>query len=184
MTSTGNTGNTGNTGSTRRTIPPHDQPLRPAIALLVVAVTLLVLSGVVAVLPLLLAANMEASLSSGAMPPVGVMLVAGLVLVLLLLGLGLASFILAVVVAVKGDGALRVGAALLIAASVVELVVSVTVSGDTSRVPEAVVAVSTVFSVLEMLVEVAKFLAVLVGVGFLAFGIRTVRQRRAELARS
>ncbi|HEX7352589.1 hypothetical protein [Brachybacterium sp.] len=165
-----------------RTIPPHEQPLRPAIALLVVAVLLLVIQGVVRVLPLLLVDRLEASLPGGPLPPIGPMLVAGFAIVALVLGLGLATFLLAVIVAVKGDGKLRIGAALMLTVFVVEVVFSFSVSGDTSQVPDVAVAISRLFSLLETLIMVAKALALVVGAVFLALGIRTVRRRRAELA--
>lgn len=174
---------TGTARTVRRssTVPPYEQPLKPAIALLVVAVLLLVIQGVVWVLPLLFGDRLEASLSGGPLPPIGPMLVVGFAIVLLILGLGLATFILGVVVVVKGDGRLRIGAALVISAFVVEVVFSISVSGDPSQVPDVAIAISTLFSLLETLVTVAKALVMVVGAVFLALGIRAVRRQRAEL---
>lgn len=68
----------------------------------------------------------------------------------------------------------------MISAFVVEVVFSISVSGDPSQVPDVAIAISTLFSLLETLVTVAKALAMVVGAVFLALGIRAVRRQRAE----
>lgn len=168
-----------------RTVHPHDQPVRPAIALLVVSALLLVVWVASELLPRMFVDDLvEVGPSdefTGMLRVITLVLVS---LVVLMLGLGLASLILAVVVAVKGGGKLRLGAALMIAAVLFSLVVSFTVTGDTSQLPDAAVAASNAFSILESIVNAARAVAMVVGAVLLVFGIREVRQQRAELART
>ena len=168
--------------TTKSRVHPADQPVRPAIALVITTV-LMVLALAGAHLVALLATEdaAESMMTEQMAPRLMVTALIAVVLVLAMLGLGLASFILAIVVVVKGDGKLRLGAGLMIAASLFGLVISFTVSGDTSQLPDAAVAVSNAFSVLEVIVEVIRVVAMIAGIVILLLGIREVRRERALL---
>lgn len=167
----------------KRTVHPADQPLRPAVALVITSLLMVLALAGTYLLGMLATETAAGSMMAGEIPPqLIVTAVIALGLVLAMIGLGLASFVLAIVVAVKGEGKLRLGAALMVAASLLGLVVSFSVSGDVSQMPDAAVAVSNVFSLLEVIVEVIRAVVMVVGLVILVLGIRQVRRGRAELA--
>ncbi|MGO1225396.1 hypothetical protein ACT3SQ_00295 [Brachybacterium sp. AOP42-C2-15] len=166
----------------KRTVHPVDQPLKPATALVITSVLMvLALAGTYLLTMLPTDDAAEKMMTGEIAPQLIVTAVIALVLVVGMLGLGLASFVLAIVVVVKGGGKLRLGAGLMIAASLFGLFISFSVSGDTSQLPDAAVAVSNVFSVLEVIVEVIRGVVMIAGVVILILGIREVRRERAEL---
>lgn len=166
----------------KRTVHPADQPLTPAIVLVITSVLLVLALVGTYLLAMLATEDAAETMATGQLPPqLIVTAVITLVLVVAILGLGLASFVLAIVVMVKGGGKLRLGAALMIAASLAGLVVSFTVSGDTTQMPDAAVAVANAFSVLEVIVDVIRAVVMIAGVVILILGIREVRRERAEL---
>lgn len=169
--------------SRQQGVHPHDQPVRPAIALVVLAVAMGLMWAVAEVISRILVRNLLSSeLAPGAEATFYVIFAITAVMGLLMLGLGLAAFIVAVVVAVKGDGKLRLGAGLMIAASLFEMVIYFNVSGDSSQFSEAAIAVSNAFTIVELVVNVLRVLALIVGAVILILGIREVRRERAELA--
>lgn len=166
----------------KRTVHPVAQPLKPAIALVITSVLMVLALVGTYLLTMLAPGDAAETMMAGEIPPqLIVTVVIALLLVVAMLGLGLASFVLAVVVLVKGGGKLRLGAGLMVAASLFALVVSFTVSGDTSQLPEAAVAVSNAFSVLEAIIEVVRAVVMIAGIVILILGIREVRRERAEL---
>jgi hypothetical protein len=159
---------------------PHDQPVRAAIALAVLsAISLLIAAGIYAAALLGGQGLQEQVLADGAGGAFAAVLLISLAVILISLGAGLAAFVLSIVVVVKGTGKLRLGAALMIAASLSDLVVSFSTSGDVSQLPEVVLAVSNAFSVLQAVVDVIGTLLALAGLVILVLGIREVRRERA-----
>ncbi len=166
----------------KRTVHPVDQPLKPATALVITSVLMVLALAGTYLLSLLAIEDAAGTMMTGEISAqLIVTAVIALVLVLAMLGLGLASFILAIVVTVKGGGKLRLGAALMLAATLAGLVVSFTVSGDISQLPDAAVAVSNAFSILAAIAEVVRALVMIAGVVILILGIREVRRERAQL---
>ncbi|MGP9536491.1 hypothetical protein ACT3SP_00670 [Brachybacterium sp. AOP43-C2-M15] len=165
----------------RPRIHPRAQPVRPAIALVVVSVVSAVLMALSYLAELLLGDGVVQQMLSGdPTATVALLMVLALVFVALALGLGLAGFILSVVVAVKGDGKLRLGAVIMLIASAAGMVVSFTVSGDPAAFSDAAVAISNAFSLLDAVVEVLRVLGMLAGVVVLVLGIREVQRERAD----
>lgn len=159
---------------------PFQQPLRPATALVVVAVLQLLLTIAAAVLAIALVPWLEgAMMAEGAPSALVVVALLGIGAGLLMMGLGLATFILAIVVTVKGRGKLRHGAVILIVVAALGASVSFTTSGDPSMMGDLGTAVAGAFDVVTMVLGVIRALAGLVGVVLLLLGIREVRRRRA-----
>ena len=156
----------------KRTVHPADQPLKPAVAL--VSTSLLMVLA-------LAGTYLLGMLTAGQIAP-QLLVTVVLALALVVAMLGLASFVLAVVVLAKGGGKLRLGAALMVAAALLGFVFSFSVSGNVSQMPDAAVAVSNVFSVLEVVLEVFRAIVMIAGIVLLVLGIRQTRRERAELA--
>lgn len=174
----------GGAPGSRRPKSPYDLPVRPAVALVVVTLAAVLFSVVSALGALFALGSLEVDPTGEGM--IAAYLVLTLVIVavaLLTIGLSLAAFVLAIVVVVKGEGRLRVGAALVLAASVLGLVVSFSVSGDPSGLPDGVGAFATVLSVLDSVVQIARLVMMVAGVVVLILGIRETRQARAALPR-
>ena len=161
----------------KRTVHPADQPLKPAVALVSTSLLMVLALGGTYLLSLLAAEVADDPLTAGQIAP-QLLVTAVLALALVVAMLGLASFVLAVVVLAKGGGKLRLGAALMVAAALLGFVFSFSVSGNVSQMPDAAVAVSNVFSVLEVVLEVFRAIVMIAGIVLLVLGIRQVRRDR------
>jgi amino acid transporter len=168
--------------STTRRVPPFAQPLRPAIALGVVSLLLVVMT-VVGVAAALLAVGYlgQASMDEGFATVVVVLTLVAVAFTLVMVGLGIAALVLSILVIVKGDGKLRLGAILLLAATVLGTAVSFSTSGDPSQLSDAADALASLASLLGLLVDVAQIVAMIVGLVLLGLGIREVRRARARV---
>lgn len=175
----------GHPGATaRRRVAPERQPLRPAIALAILSLVTMVLE--VAGIVLVYVAG-TAGFFEGVMPDpeslpgegfvvrIIVMILVILVFVAIGYGLKLASLILGILVVVRGDGKLRIGAALLLAVAVFGLFFSFSVDAPMSG------GVETAFTVLVWAADILRWVLTIAGFVLLGLGIREVRRARTAL---
>lgn len=169
--------------NTTRRVPPQSQPLRPAIALAIISLLTLVMSAAGLVLVYVLAASgfLEAGASGqelldgqGVAVRIIVISLLALGLIAVALGLRLAVVILGIIVVVKGDGKLRIGASLLLAVALTGMFFSFSMDG--SMVSGAF---ESAFSVLSWLAQLLQWGVSLAGIVILWLGIREVRRARA-----
>lgn len=168
-----------------RTVHPNAQPLKPAVALAIITLltALLTLLGAVGMWVLSATVALEdlawvQALFDGSdiASTIIVISLIGLVLTGLALGVQLATLILAIIVVVRGDGKLRVGAAILLAMALMGMFFSLSVDlpTSTSALTDVLSAVAFALWALEWCVTVAGFVV-------LSLGIREVRRARTAL---
>lgn len=176
--------------STIRRVHPEQQPLRPAVALALISLLMGVMTLVGVALVYVLAATgffenieWEQDLVSGRdfATRIAVFTILGLALFAISAGMELASVILGILVVVKGDGKLRIGASLLLATALFGLFFSFSV--DPSTFSDASGTLSTVVSVAQTVAEVARMGVTIAGLVILMLGIREVRRARSGFSR-
>lgn len=166
----------------RTRVPPEKQPLRPAIALALIALVTLLLELAGLALTLVLA---ESGLFQGEFWDLDLeeqefavrvlALVLGiLAFVVVGLGLKVASLVLGILVVVRGDGKLRIGGSLLLAIALLGLFFSLSV-----ELPSLSGSIGTVLVVLQWAAEILRWALMIAGVVLLGLGIREVRRARA-----
>lgn len=169
--------------STTRRVPPESQPLRPAIVLAIISLLTLVMSVAGLALVYVLAATGFLETAASGQELLDGQAVAAWIIVISLLALGLiavalglrlAVVILGIIVVVKGDGKLRIGASLLLAVALTGMFFSFSMDG--SMVSGAL---ESVFSVLAWLAQLLQWGVSLAGIVVVWLGIREVRRARA-----
>lgn len=168
----------------RRRVAPERQPLRPAIALALLSLVTMMLevAGIVLVYVAGTAGffadlfpDPESLTGEGFVVRIIVMILVILGYLVVSYGLKLASLILGILVVIRGDGKLRIGAALLLAVAVFGLFFSFSVDAPMSD------GVETAFTVLVWAAEILRWVLTIGGFVLLALGIREVRRARAAL---
>ena len=170
-------------GAAARTrVAPERQPLRPAIALAILSLltVLLELAGVVLVFVVArtgfledLARDMDLD-GPGFAARIIVLILGILGVVVIDLGLKLAAVVLGILVVIRGDGKLRIGASLLLAVALFGLFFSLTIEGSMLSG-----GVETVFAVLQWTIEILRWAVTITGLVLLGLGIGEVRRARA-----
>ncbi len=157
--------------------PGAQPPLRVATALAII-IALLVIGRLVGA-GLWLAAPVGVDVG---VDPVGTVVLAVVVSVLALSGaaLSLAGLVLSILVVVRGRGALRLGAALLLASAVGGMVLSLEVTGDPASLPASMVTAAQVIEVLGIALAVIRFALDVAGLVLLLRGIEALRARRSR----
>ena len=160
-------------------VAPHQQPLRSAIALGVVTAVGLLMA-LVGMAALFLDERDVESLIAAQDLTALLIVVAIVAVVLLVLNIGatVATLVLSIVVMVKGEGKLRLGAALLLATALFGYVISFSFSGSGSMLPDTAEQAVDLLSVLELVGSIARLVATAVGLVILTRGIGEVRQAR------
>src|SRR5699024_1870377 len=166
----------------RTRVAPERQPLRPAVALATLSLltVLLELAGVVLVFVASRTGFLEDVVRDmdlegpGFVARIIVLIVGILGVVVIDLGLKLAAVVLGILVLIRGDGKLRIGAGLLLAIALFGLFFSLTIEGSMLSG-----GVETAFAVLQWTVEILRWTLTIAGLVLLALGIREVRRARA-----
>ena len=153
-----------------------EPPLRLATALAIIVTLLLIGQLVGAAVGLLAPRTIDVAVDSA-----GTVLLALVVSVLVLAGvaLALAALALSILVVVRGRGALRLGAALLLASALGGMVLSLEITGDPAMLPSPMVAAARVIEMLETALAVVRFALDAAGLILLVRGIRALRGRRS-----
>ena len=166
----------------RTRVPPERQPLRPATALAILSLLTVLLEVAGAVLVVVAARTGLLEDVVRDMDPEGpgsvawiVMLVLGVLGVVVVgFGLRLASVVLGILVVIRGDGKLRIGASLLLAIALFGMFFSLTIEG-----PALSGGIETAFAVLQWTVEIFRWALTITGLVLLGLGIGEVRRARA-----
>ncbi len=172
--------------STMRQVPAQRQPLRPAIALAIISLLTVLMAVVgIALVTVLAEIGFFEDAEWGRELLDGQDFVVRLIVVMLLsfaviavtLGLKLAAAILGIIVVIKGDGKLRIGASLLLAVALTGLFFSFSVDGSMLSG-----TFDSVLSVLATLAQLVQWGVSVAGIVILGLGIREVRRARAGYA--
>ena len=166
----------------RTRVPPERQPLRPATALAVLSLLTVLLEVAGAVLVVVAARTGLLEDVVRDMDPEGpgsvawiVMLVLGVLGVVVVgFGLRLASVVLGILVVIRGDGKLRIGASVLLAIALFGMFFSLTIEG-----PALSGGIEAAFAVLQWTVEIFRWALTITGLVLLGLGIGEVRRARA-----
>lgn len=153
-----------------------EPPLRLATTLAIIVTLLLIGHLVGAVVGLFAPGTIDVAVDSA-----GTVVLALGVSLLVLTGaaLALAALVLSILVVVRGRGALRLGAALLLASALGGMVLSLEVTGDPAMLPAPMVAAARVMEALETALAVIRFALDAAGLILLVRGIRALRGRRS-----
>ncbi|WP_394213921.1 hypothetical protein [Brachybacterium vulturis] len=167
-------------------MPAQRQPLRPAIALAIISLLTVLMAVVgIALVTVLAEIGFFEDAEWGRELLDGQDFVVRLIVVMLLsfaviavtLGLKLAAAILGIIVVIKGDGKLRIGASLLLAVALTGLFFSFSVDGSMLSG-----TFDSVLSVLATLAQLVQWGVSVAGIVILGLGIREVRRARAGYA--
>lgn len=170
--------------STLRRVPPEKQPLKPAIALAIISL-LTVLMSVVGVALVYgfaatgvlddLAQDQDLLDGQGLVLRIVVIALLSVGFIAITAAMKLASVVLGILVVVRGEGKLRIGASLLLATALFGLFFSFSVDGSLLSG-----SFEDLLSVLATLAEVARWCVMVAGIVILALGVREVRRERAR----
>ena len=168
-------------------VHPAAQPLKPAVALAIIALLTAALSLLGAVVGWVLSATgyledaawARALFEGDVASTILLVSLLSLVLIGLALAVQLATMILALLVVIRGDGKLRTGAAMLLAMALFGMFFSLSVD-----LPASASAVTDVLAVLALAVQALRWCVTVAGAVVLCVGIREVRRARAALPSS
>lgn len=169
--------------STMTRVPPERQPVRPAIALVIISLVTMLMGAVGIALVYAISATglfdgaawaQDLGDGPGLVGRIIVLSVVVLAFIGVFLGLKLASVVLGILVVVRGDGKLRIGASMLLAVTLLELFFSVSLEGSSITG-----TVADVLTVLGWAATLARWGVMVAGVVVLWLGIREVRSARA-----
>ncbi|MDN5899650.1 MAG: hypothetical protein L0H74_06230 [Brachybacterium sp.] len=170
--------------STMKQVPPEKQPLKPAIALVIISLATVLMSVVGVALVYGFAATgaledlaQDQDLLDGQGLVLRIVLIAlvSVGLIAITGAMKLAWVGLGIIVVVRGEGKLRIGASLLLATALFGLFFSFSVDGSMLSG-----TFEDILSVLVMLAEVARWCVMIAGLVILGLGIRGVRRARAR----